>query len=238
MEGRISSFETLGALDGPGVRFIVFMQGCPLRCVYCHNPETWRTDGGTLYSEQDVIRKIRRYIPYFGKKGGVTVSGGEPLLQAEFLCGLFELCKKENIRTALDTAGSVFNTDVEKLLSLTDLILLDIKFTNEGDYLKNTGCRLSKTLNFLKAADRAKKEVWIRHVVVPGLTDSDENLRGLLQIVRPFPCVRKIELLPFRKLCVSKYRSLSLPFPLENTPEAPEETMRRLNALLCSEPLH
>ena len=140
MTGRINSIQTLGTVDGPGVRFVLFMQGCPLRCAYCHNPDTWDFSGGNEVSADEIFQKVKRYREYFGKEGGITVSGGEPTMQADFVRELFELCKKEGIHSALDTSGCVWNDKVEKLLSVTDLCLLDYKMTNNEDYLHYTKC--------------------------------------------------------------------------------------------------
>lgn len=232
MQGRISSFESMGTLDGPGIRCVVFMQGCRLRCVYCHNPETWDLSGGTLYSADDVMARIRRSVPYFGGRGGVTVSGGEPLVQAAFVSELFEKCREEKIHTALDTAGTVMNPAVLRLLALTDLILLDIKMLSRGEYLEYTGGSFDTVLDFLKAAGENNNEVWLRHVVVPGITDKEKDIIKLVHLAEQNSCVKKIELLPFKKLCLHKYRAAGIDFPLENTPEAPDNLMEQLNSLL------
>lgn len=228
MQGRIHSFQSLGTVDGPGVRAVVFMQGCPLRCACCHNPDTWDLGGGKIVSAEEIFRKIQRLRAYFGKDGGVTVSGGEPLLQADFVAELFSLCRADGISCALDTSGCVYNESVERLLSLTDLVLLDYKYTNDTDYKKYTGMSMQTAEDFLARLDALGKRVWIRQVIIPTLNDSEESVRRLYALSERYSCIEKTELLPFRKLCVEKYRALGIDFPLENIPEASEELMERL----------
>ena len=228
MQGRIHSFQSLGTVDGPGVRAVVFMQGCPLRCACCHNPDTWDFGGGKLVSAEEIFRKIQRLRAYFGKDGGVTVSGGEPLLQADFVAELFRLCRADGISCALDTSGCVYNESVEHLLSLTDLVLLDYKYTNDTDYKKYTGMSMQSAEDFLARLDALGKRVWIRQVIIPTLNDSEESVRRLYALSERYSCIEKTELLPFRKLCVEKYRALGIDFPLENIPEASEELIERL----------
>ena len=228
MQGRIHSFQSLGTVDGPGVRAVVFMQGCPLRCACCHNPDTWDLGGGKIVSAEEIFRKIQRLRAYFGKDGGVTVSGGEPLLQADFVAELFSLCRADGISCALDTSGCVYNESVERLLSLTDLVLLDYKYTNDTDYKKYTGMSMQTAEDFLARLDALGKRVWIRQVIIPTLNDSEESVRRLYALSERYSCIEKTELLPFRKLCVEKYRTLGIDFSLENTPEASEELIERL----------
>ena len=228
MQGRIHSFQSLGTVDGPGVRAVVFMQGCPLRCACCHNPDTWDFGGGKIVSAEEIFRKIQRLRAYFGKDGGVTVSGGEPLLQADFVAELFRLCRADGISCALDTSGCVYNESVERLLSLTDLVLLDYKYTNDTDYKKYTGMSMQSAEDFLARLDALGKRVWIRQVIIPTLNDSEESVRRLYALSERYSCIEKTELLPFRKLCVEKYRALGVDFPLENIPEASEELIERL----------
>ena len=228
MQGRIHSFQSLGTVDGPGVRAVVFMQGCPLRCACCHNPDTWSTDGGKIVSAEEMFRKIQRLRAYFGKDGGVTVSGGEPLLQSGFVAELFSLCRADGISCALDTSGCIYNESVERLLSLTDLVLLDYKYTNDTDYKKYTGMSMQSAEDFLARLDALGKRVWIRQVIIPTLNDSEESVRRLYALSERYSCIEKTELLPFRKLCVEKYRALGIDFPLENIPEASEELIERL----------
>ncbi len=228
MRGRIHSFQSLGTVDGPGVRAVVFMQGCPLRCVCCHNPDTWDFGGGSEIELDALVEKIRRLRAYFGSEGGVTVSGGEPLMQAEFVSELFCRCHGEGINTALDTSGCVYNSKVEELLEHTDLVLLDYKYTNPRDYEERCGCKQEQVDDFLAHLQDKGKAVWLRQVIIPTLNDSAESLSQLYRLERDFDCIKKVELLPFRKLCLEKYKSMGLTFPLENTPEGDGEKIAAL----------
>ncbi len=215
MDGFVSSIQSMGTLDGPGVRFVAFLQGCPLRCGYCHNPETHNINGGTKYSADEIVNKALRFKEYFGTEGGITLSGGEPLLQPEFAAEIFAKCKQNGTNTCLDTSGCIINENVEKLIDLSDYIMLDIKFTNDGDYLKYIGCSIDKPLEFLKMLNQKNKAVRIRQVIVPTLNDNNENLERLAEIVKNNPCVKSVELLPFKKMCKTKYEALNIPFEFE-----------------------
>lgn len=226
--GRIHSFQSLGTVDGPGVRSVIFMQGCPLRCLCCHNPDTWDFSGGESVNADELVKKILRYKTYYGSEGGVTVSGGEPLMQADFLAGLFKKLKTYCIHTALDTSGCVLDESVKELLGYTDLVLLDFKYTNEHDYLVNTKMELKRVQQFLEYLEEIKKPTWIRYVVIPGLNDSDESVSKVFDLKKQYSCVQKIELLPFRKLCLEKYDEMGIEFPLRNTPEAKHDLISEL----------
>ena len=228
MKGRINSIQTLGTVDGPGVRFVLFMQGCPLRCAYCHNPDTWDVHGGDEVSALEIFEKVKRYREYFGKDGGITVSGGEPLLQAEFVRELFSLCRKEGIHTALDTSGCIFNDKVEALLDVTDLCLLDYKMTNDEDYLRYTRCERSAVDRFLSELQARGIDTWLRQVIVRGINDSSESVKKLYEVARNHPCVKKVELLKFRKLCAPKYENLGIEFPFGNIEPTSEADIKRL----------
>jgi len=223
----------MGTVDGPGVRAVVFAQGCPLRCDYCHNPDTWDKASGSLTDSQELAYKIIRYYPYI-KNGGVTFSGGEPLLQAEFFIEVAKKLKEKGLHIALDTCGHADNPFVDELLRICDLILLDIKFTNEEDYKKFTGGSLNRTLEFLRKLERLKKDVWIREVVIPEINDSEENIVKLSEILKEFSIIKKVELLPFKKLCLEKYEMLGLTFPLKNTPEMNTQKLSELQEKLES----
>ncbi len=228
MTGRIHSIQTLGTLDGPGVRFVLFMQGCNLRCSCCHNPDTWECEGGSIYTPEEILKKVTRYREYFGKEGGITLSGGEPLLQAKFALELFELCRAEGINTCLDTSGNILTDDVKALLTETDRVLIDIKFATEELYKRYTGGSLARTLDFLALLEEKKIKTTVRQVVIPGLNDTKESISGLRNIIKDFTVVDKLELLPFRKICTVKYDSMNIPFPLASTPEPTAEKMREL----------
>lgn len=232
MKGRIHSVQSLGTVDGPGVRCVVFMQGCPLRCICCHNPDTWDFSGGEEADPDELCRKILRFRSYFGKNGGVTVSGGEPLMQAEFVADLFCRLKGQGIHTALDTSGCIMNENVKKLLDVTDLVLLDHKYPTEDEYFANTRAHLASVEAFLSELDRRPIPTWLRRVVIPGKTDSEASVRSLCETARNFKCVEKIELLPFRNFCREKYDALGIPFPLADTEPPKQDTMDKLNALL------
>lgn len=232
INGNVHSIQSLGTVDGPGVRFVVFLQGCNLRCGCCHNPDTWSLDGGTIYTADQIVEKVKRYTEYFGEQGGITISGGEPLLQSEFCRDVFNLCHKAGINTCLDTSGSIINDSVKNLLATTDRVLLDIKFTNDVDYCKFVGCSIEKPLEFLEYLNEQKIPTTLRQVIIPTLTDSEENVIALKHIAGKYSCVDKIELLPFRKICQTKYDNMGLEFRFGNLPEPNIETITKLNALL------
>ena len=194
MTGRIHSFQSLGTLDGPGVRFVAFLQGCPLRCGCCHNPDTWDFQGGTEYEASEVVRRAARYRTYFGNEGGITLSGGEPLMQSEFAAEIFGLCRRENIHTCLDTSGCVDAAECAPVLRHTDRVLLDIKYTDAGLYEKHVGCTIQQPLDFLRYLNDAGIPVTLRQVIIPTLNDTDDNILRLLDIARRHACVDKIEL--------------------------------------------
>lgn len=232
ISGRIHSFQSLGALDGPGLRYTVFLQGCCLRCKCCHNPDTWELDGGTVYTAQEVVNRAVRYREYFGAKGGITLSGGEPLLQAEFAREIFSLCKQEGINTCLDTSGCVLNEEVKELLRVTDRVLLDFKYASDVLYREFVGCSKKSVLEFLAYLDSKCVPTVLRQVIIPGLNDSREGMETLKALAKSYGCVEKIELLPFKKLCQTKYDSLGLRFPLADVEEPSADTMSFLNGIL------
>ena len=212
IKGNVHSIQSLGTVDGPGVRFVVFLQGCNLRCGCCHNPDTWEMGGGTAYTPQVIVQKATRYKEYFGEVGGITLSGGEPLLQADFCREVFALCHSEGINTCLDTSGSILNDSVKILLEFTDRVLLDIKYTNDADYREYAGCTLNAPLEFLAYLESRKIPVTLRQVIIPTLTDNEENVKKLKEIADTYSVVDKIELLPFRKICQTKYDNMGIEF--------------------------
>ena len=232
IKGKIHSIQSLGTVDGPGVRFVVFMQGCPLRCGCCHNPDTWDINGGESYDAVALSEKAEKYSAYFGKEGGVTVSGGEPLLQADFVAAFFRACHEKGINTCLDTSGCILNDEVKALLSHTDRVLLDIKYTKDEEYRKYVGCSMDGPLSFLKHLNEKNIPTTIRQVIIPSLNDTAENITALSKISEKYPCVDKIELLPFRKICTTKYEQMGIPFPFADKETPTKEKMEYLESIL------
>ncbi len=216
---RVHSIQSLGAVDGPGVRCVVFLQGCPYHCPYCHNPDTQPREGGEVYTVDALVKRISRFRTYFGREGGVTVSGGEPLLQKEFLAAFFASCHENGIHTCLDTAGMLPDEGIRAVLSHTDTVLCDIKHPDRTTGRMLFGVDLDATQAFLRACAEAGSRVWIRHVVVPGLTDFEDNIRAVAAIAHTVKTLDRIELLPFRTLCVEKYKQLGIPFSLAGVPD-------------------
>ena len=234
--GRIHSFETFGAVDGPGIRFIIFMQGCSLRCKFCHNRDTWDCKSGKEYSVDKKIEKIIRYKNYFiASNGGVTVSGGEPLLQYEFIIELFKKLKNANISTAIDTSGMVDITNkIKELIDLTDLFLVDIKSINDEICKDLVGHSNIKELEFIKYLDSIGKEIWIRQVIVPGITDKEEDLYKLRDFINSVEHITKVDLLPYHDLGKYKWIELGEVYPLENVRTADSNDIERVKKILES----
>ncbi len=232
IKGRVHSFQSMGTVDGPGVRFVVFFQGCNLRCKCCHNPDTWSFSEGSEYAPSEIVKRAARYREYFGEVGGITLSGGEPICQAEFAYEIFRLSHEAGINTCLDTSGSILNESVKKLLRETDRVLLDIKYTNEEDYKENVGCGYFSVLRFLEYLNEKNIPTTLRQVIIPSLNDSDENIFELKNIVNKYRCVDKVELLPFRKICMTKYESMGREFPLAHIPEPINDSIEHLRELL------
>jgi pyruvate formate lyase activating enzyme len=229
---KVHSIQSMGTLDGPGVRFVIFTQGCPLRCKCCHNPDTWDASGGKEYSVTDLASRADRFKEYFGDSGGITVSGGEPLLQAEAVKALFELCHENGINTCLDTSGCVLNEKVKALLSVTDRVLLDIKYVTDDLYRENVGCSIDTPLAFLDYLCEQNIPTTLRQVIIPTKNDGEDNALALKAIVNAHKNVDKVELLPFRKICQVKYDKMGLEFPFGKLPEPAKDRMRELEGLL------
>ena len=227
MQASVNSIETFGLVDGPGIRTVIFLNGCMLRCLYCHNPETWQM-GNKNYTVDELVAKILRNKPYFKRNnGGVTFSGGEPLLQVDFLLEICKKLKEEGIHIALDTAG-VGVGKYEEILSLIDLVLLDIKHSNKDGYKKLTGMDISESKKFIEYLNKSGKPVWIRQVIVPGIMDNDKYLQELAVYLLKIKNIEKIEFLPFHHLGFSKYENLKLENPLKNVPEMNVENCQKL----------
>lgn len=236
MIGRIHSFETFGTVDGPGIRFVVFLQGCNFRCIYCHNPDTWPLSAGSEFSAEETAAMAARYKLYFtASGGGITVSGGEPLLQAKFVTELFRLCRDEGIHTCLDTNGSACcSEELDELMKYTNLVLLDIKHTDPGIHKKITGAANDTVLSFAKYLNDIGKPFHIRSVIVPGLNDTPSYITALKNFCSQFSSLEKIELLPFHKMGEYKWKELGIPYTLGNILPPSIEKMEELNRILNS----
>ena len=233
MEGRVHSLESCGTVDGPGIRFVTFLQGCPLRCQYCHNADTWDVKKGTVYTPEALVKEIKKYKSYMNfSGGGVTFTGGEPLLQAKFLQEVCILCKKEEISVAIDTSGFVFNQTVKELLEVTDMVLLDMKNFDPEVYKKVTGVSLKPTLQFLDYLREKRIKTWIRYVLVPGLTDNLDTIKSMAEYLRNYENVERIELLPFHKMGEFKWKELGYTYQLDKTEPPSKELIDKVTELL------
>jgi pyruvate formate lyase activating enzyme len=233
--GRIHSIESFGTVDGPGIRFVIFMQGCALRCQYCHNPDTWNMSGGTEYTPQQLMTEIQKYKSYLRfSAGGITFTGGEPLLQAEFVSEVAKLCKKQDLNVAIDTSGYVWNDSVKEVLDYTDIVLLDIKNFNPKVYETVTGASLAPTLSLLDYLKEKNINTWIRYVLVPGLTDNLDSIRQLSEHLTHYPNVSKVELLGFHKMGEYKWKEMNLDYKLGNTAEPSQELLMEVKAIFES----
>lgn len=232
VKGRIHSLESFGTVDGPGIRFVVFMQGCPLRCLYCHNPDTWNLKGEAKYqmAPDELLAEVLRYKNFIAR-GGVTVTGGEPLSQPEFLRVFFRLCREQGLHTALDTSGHIYTSKALEVLDYVDLVLLDIKTLNPDLHLQLTGGKLDNTLLFLDELERRGIDTWIRHVIVPGYTDNDEWLETLARYVSRYKVVRKVELLPYHTMGTFKYEQLGLDYRLKGIEPLSKERLDNAKAI-------
>ena len=237
-KGRISTTESFGSVDGPGIRFIVFVQGCRYRCQYCHNPETWERAGGYEATPEEMFREALRYRPYWKERGGITVSGGEPLLQLEFVTELFRLAKEKGVNTVIDTAGEPFTYDepffsaFEELLPLTDLFLLDLKQIDDDVHRALTGTSNESALALARFLSERGKRMWVRHVLVPGWTTGEEDLRRLSEFIAGLKTVDRVEVLPYHAMARYKYQELHLPYRLGDTPAPTAEEIARAEEIL------
>ncbi|NUK30025.1 pyruvate formate lyase-activating protein [Parageobacillus sp. VR-IP] len=239
MKGFIHSIETCGTVDGPGLRYVLFTQGCVLRCQYCHNADTWEIGKGKEMTVEEIIEDVKTYLPFINASGGgITVSGGEPLLQIDFLTELFKACKQLGIHTAIDSSGGCYTTEasfqqkLNELLSYTDLILLDLKHIDEKKHRKLTGKTNKHILQFARFLSEKNVPVWIRHVLVPTITDDPNDLRRLAAFIRTLNNVKKIEILPYHKLGVYKWKALGLKYPLEEIEPPSEESVQMAQRIL------
>lgn len=224
MQGRIHSLESFGTVDGPGTRFVVFVQGCPMRCAYCHNPDTWEMNAGTLMEPAEIIEQYERNRPFY-KDGGITVTGGEPLMQVDFLIDLFTLAKEHNIHTCIDTSGIAYKPDnsayiqkLDILMPLTDLVMLDIKHIDPQKHLELTSQPNEGILAFVSYLNEHHVDMWIRHVVVPGITDDDKYLFDLGYFIGQFENLKALDVLPYHTMGEVKYQKLNIPYKLKGVP--------------------
>lgn len=238
MVGRVHSFESFALVDGPGVRFCVFLQGCNMRCQYCHNPETWNKEVGEEWTPEDLFKKVYRYKNYWGKDGGITVSGGESLLQLEFVTEFFRIAKEKGVHTALDTSGNPFSMEPEylekfdKLMEVTDLFILDLKEMDDEKHKKLTGCTNQNIIALARYLSDHGKDMWIRHVLVPGLTDDEEGLVALRDFIAELKTVTRVEILPYHTLGLFKWENLGIKYPLDGVPTPTDEEVKRAESIL------
>ena len=236
--GNIHSIETFGTVDGPGVRFVVFFQGCPMRCKFCHNPDTWDYSRGQKMTVHEIFEKFERNRSFY-KSGGITVTGGEPLVQLDFLIKLFEKFKEKNVHTCLDTSGICYNeTSIEKykyLLSLTDLVMLDIKSPFPEIHKELTGMDLAPVIKFAELVTENDVKLRIRHVVVPGITDSEDSLRAVGNLIKSFKTLKELEVLPYHVMGVKKYEELGIEYPLKDTEPLDKEDGIRARKIILEE---
>ena len=238
VKGKIHSIESFGSADGPGVRYIIFLKGCKMRCKYCHNPDTWGADGVTEETAEEVLKKAMRYKNYWKNNGGITVSGGEALLQIDFLIELFKLAKENNVHTTLDTSGNPFTREepffgkFNELMKYTDLYMLDIKHIDNEEHKKLTGQPNENILDMAKYLSENGKAMWIRHVLVPGYTDSEEQLTRLKEFIDSLDTVDRVEILPYHTLGVFKWKELGIPYELEDVNPPTKEEVERAERIL------
>ena len=237
-KGYVHSLESFGSVDGPGVRYIIFLSGCAMRCQFCHNPDTWNMSKGTLYTADELLNKAIKYRAYWGSKGGITVSGGEPLLQIDFLTELLKKAKEKGIHTTIDTSGNPFTKEepffskFQELMKYTDLVMLDIKEINPERHLTLTGQKNDNILELASYLSEINKPMWIRHVLVPERTDYDEDLKKLDEFISTLHSVEKVEILPYHTLGVFKWGELGIPYPLEGIPTPTEERVKNAQEIL------
>ncbi len=237
-KGYIHSLESFGSVDGPGVRYVIFLSGCAMRCQFCHNPDTWNMQAGTPYTADELLEKALRYRSYWGSKGGITVSGGEPLLQIDFLLELFTKAKEKGVHTTLDTCGNPFTREepffskFEKLMEVTDLVMLDIKHMDEEQHVLLTGQKNDNILDMAKYLSDTGKSMWIRHVLVPERSDRDDYLWKLHDFIEKLDHVERVEVLPYHTLGVYKWKELGIPYGLEGIDPPTQERIQNANEIL------
>ena len=231
--GYIHSIETMGLVDGPGIRVVVFMQGCPLRCLFCHNPETWNKKSDNKMTSKEIVDEVRKYRPYIEKDGGVTFSGGEPLLQTEYLLEMLKMCKDAGLHTCIDTSGTGYNKEyLDEVLKYTDLVILDIKAIDDIGYKEMTGKEIDEFNYFVERLNKSNNKVWIRQVIIPNINDNEEYILKLKEYIKKINNVEKVELLPYHSMGIEKYKKLKLKYRLIDTLDMDKEKCKKLEELL------
>jgi pyruvate formate lyase activating enzyme len=238
IKGYVHTFETFGLVDGPGVRYVAFLQGCKMRCKYCHNPDTWSPNGGEEMTAQQLFDRMWRYRSYWKDNGGITISGGEPLLQIDFVTEVFKIAKAHNVHTTLDTSGQPFSKDPEflekfdELIKYTDLVMLDLKEIDDEKHKSLTGFTNSNVLEMAEYLSDHNVKMWIRHVLVPDLTDDEEGLKQLNTFIKGLKTVERVEILPYHTLGLFKWENLKIPYPLVGVRPPSDEAVKRAEELL------
>ncbi len=231
LKGRLHSIETFGAVDGPGIRTVFFLQGCPARCAYCHNPDTWNLDGGREVDIEEIVFRAKRGIPYYGKDGGVTFSGGEPLIQGKFLLEAIEALKAEGIGSAIDTSGTYFDEDSEAAIAAADMVLLDIKHIDPSKFHELTGRDQGPLFKLIEVINRLEKPIWVRQVIVPGFNDNEAYIEALNQFLSGIKTIRKVELLGYHNMAESKYEKLGIKYKLKGLKPMNSDRLQQLSKL-------
>lgn len=234
MKGYLHSIETMGAVDGPGIRTVAFLQGCPARCIYCHNPDTWEKGKGTVYESSQIVRLAKRYQPYYGTQGGVTFSGGEPLLQGEFIIKCMEELNSAGIQSIIDTSGTYFDCFTSDAIELSQLVLLDVKHSSPQTFQKITALPQDNLMKVIDVINEKDKPVWVRQVMIPGINDTKKNIEELNQFIKSIKHVEKVELLGYHNLGKEKWEKMNKPYPLDGTPPMNPVKLNELNRLLQS----
>jgi len=229
-KGRLHSIETFGAVDGPGIRTVFFMQGCPARCAYCHNPDSWNYNGGRDVEIQELVYRAKRGQSYYGKEGGITFSGGEPLLQGEFLLEAIKALKEEGLHVAIDTSGTYFDQYTEAVIEAADMILLDIKHVDPTQFKELTGCSQNNLQPLIDVINRLEKPVWIRQVIMPGYNDTEEYIASLNDFLKRIHPIKKVELLAYHSMAVKKYEKLGIPYKLKDMKPMDKARVQELKA--------
>ncbi|NLY82549.1 MAG: pyruvate formate lyase-activating protein [Clostridiales bacterium] len=232
VKGKLHSIETFGSVDGPGIRTVFFMQGCPARCLYCHNPDSWKMSDGRETDIDELLHRAKRGMPYYGNNGGVTFSGGEPMLQGEFLIEAMKRFKEVGINTAIDTSGTYYDKNTRGVIEQADLLLLDIKHTDSEKFTELTACKQDPLFKVIEDIKEFNKPIWIRQVIVPGINDSKEYIESLNEFIKDFKTVENIELLGYHKMAIDKYKKLGMEYKLDGVPEMGKEVMEELRALV------